>query len=108
MIVQADAVSRKTERCDRVEEACRKTSQAAVSKRRFRLDLFDLHNIFSVCLQKILHLFINAKVDHIVGKKFSDKKLCRDIVKFFLAVCTFLFGSHILHDRQKRIINLFV
>ena len=32
MIVQAYAVSRKAERCDRIKETCRKASQASVSE----------------------------------------------------------------------------
>ena len=75
VIVQPDAVSRKAERSDRIKEACCETSQSSVSERRFRLSLFNLGDVLSVCFQNVFHFFIDAEIDHIVGKKFSDKKL---------------------------------
>ena len=108
VIVQSDSVSCQSQRCDGIKETCRQTSKSAVSKRRLRLNLFNFADIFSVFLKHFFYFLVDSQVDHIVGKKFSDQELCRNIVKLLLAVCALFFCRHFLYRRKKRAIDLFI
>ena len=108
MIVQTDSVAGQSQCSDRIKETCSQTSQSSVSKRRLRLDSLNFTDILSVLLQDILYFSVNSEIDHIIGKKLSNKKFCRDIINFFLAVCAFLLSRHLLNNIQKSVINFLI
>ena len=66
MVIQSNTVSVQTKCCDRIKEACRKTSESAISERWFRLDFLDLCEALAVLCQQLFHILINAEIDQIV------------------------------------------
>ena len=105
MIVESDSLPGKSESCYRIKEACGKPSETAVSQRRLRLILFDLGKIFAVFCQYIFYPVIDTKINKIIGKKFSDQKLHRDVVYFFLTVIKFRNIHQTARHFQKHIIS---
>ena len=48
VIVQTNTFARKSQSCDRIQEACCQTSKTAVTKRWFRFNFFDSSDFFAV------------------------------------------------------------
>ena len=108
MIVQTDAFSRKAERCDRIQEACRQSSKTAVPQRRFRLHLFNLREIFAVLLQKIIHPVIDLEIDQIVGQKLADQEFRGNVVNFLFPRVTPADLQQLLAVSQNDIVQFLV
>ena len=60
VVVQTDTVSGKSQSSDGIQETCCQSSESTVTKRRFRLCLFDVCQILAVFLQDIAQLLIDT------------------------------------------------
>ena len=86
MIIQANAVSGKSQSCDRIQEAGCQTAQTAVSKRRLQFQFFNLAQLLSMFFQDLFHFFIQSQVDQVVGQQLSDKEFCGNIIQLLLSL----------------------
>ena len=82
MIAQTYAVTRQAERCQRIEEAGRQTSQTAVAQRRLRLDLLNLRKTLACSGEGGAGIIVEAQIDKVIGQQLADQKLSADIIQF--------------------------
>ena len=108
VVVQPHAVSGQSQRRDGIQEAGGKPSQAAVSKRGLRLNLFDLGDVLPVLLQHLSGLLKQPQIDQVVGKQLPDEELRGNVIQ----LPTSLIPPHPFHllfgDPQKRRIDFLV
>ena len=108
VIIKSDSFSRKSQSCDGIQEAGCQTSKTAVSERWLRLDLLDHGKFFAVLFKISCDFVINTEIDQVVGEKFTDKELCRNIINLLFSFLISAALQLLLCPGEKSVIDFLV
>ena len=105
VVGQAYAVSGKAQCRKAVDEAGCKSAKAAVSEGGLVFKFLQLRNVFPSLSQFRFHIIVDAEVDQVVGKKFTDQEFCRNIVNFLLSAVISPVPAGVLRQGQRRVVK---
>ena len=79
-IPDSASIRRIVQCCQRIQKACRQSSETAVSKSRIRLLVFDHIQIQSQFFQGFFYTVINCQIDQVISKRTPHQKLHGHII----------------------------
>ncbi len=107
VVVQADAVARKIQRGDGIQEAGCQTAETAVAQRGLGFDFLDFRQCVAGLFDKRFGIVVDAQVDEVVGEQLSDEEFRGNVVQLFVAGDLRCVSQGFFGEGQKRRIHFF-